>query len=310
MSDTSVDKLFDRLVEFPDMGAMSRYNSLIGIDEAKTRLEKLLGLLISPQSLMEWKQKYHPGADKLIERLLRRPPLVILAGDVGTGKTELGETIGDAVSRRSDRVPITLYPMSLSARGSGRVGEMTQLISSAFDLVYKEAKKFKKDNGASGGIILLVDEADALAQSRENAQMHHEDRAGVNAFVRGVDRIAESKLPAAVIMCTNRLSALDPAIQRRACEIFIFKRPNAEERRRLLTESLEGVEMSASSIDQLAELTGVGPTREYGFTYSDITQRLIPAIVLNAYPDRAITTESTSEVVETIQPTPPFEEEL
>ena len=34
-----------------------------------------------------------------------------------------------------------------------------------------------------GAVILLVDEADALAQSREAAQMHHEDRAGVNAFL-------------------------------------------------------------------------------------------------------------------------------
>jgi AAA+ superfamily predicted ATPase len=66
-----------------------------------------------------------------------------------------------------------------------------------------------------GAVILLVDEADALAQSREAAQMRHEDRAGVNAFIRGVDRIGNG-LPAAVIMCTNRLSALDPAVRRRA----------------------------------------------------------------------------------------------
>lgn len=70
--------------------------------------------------------------------------------------------------------------------------------------------------------MLLIDEADALAQSRENAQMHHEDRAGVNAFIRGIDRIANQKLPAAVLMCTNRLKALDPAVQRRAAEVLTF----------------------------------------------------------------------------------------
>jgi AAA+ superfamily predicted ATPase len=62
--------------------------------------------------------------------------------------------------------------------------------------------------------------------------MHHEDRAGVNAFIRGIDRIANEKLPAAVIMCTNRLSALHPAVRRRAAEVLSLSRP-AEEQRRL-----------------------------------------------------------------------------
>jgi hypothetical protein len=33
-----------------------------------------------------------------------------------------------------------------------------------------------------------------------------------------VDRIANAALPAAVIMCTNRLDALDPAVKRRAAD--------------------------------------------------------------------------------------------
>ena len=135
--------------------------------------------------------------------MLRRPPLVLLAGDVGSGKTELAETIGDAVARQ-EKINITLFPLSLSTRGQGRVGEMTQLISAAFDYTIEEAKKLKSSDGrARGAVILLIDEADALAQSRENSQMHHEDRAGVNTFIRGIDRIANAQLPAAVIMCTK-----------------------------------------------------------------------------------------------------------
>ena len=83
------------------------------------------------------------------------------------------------------------------------------MLSAAFDHVQEEAHKRKDTSGTSrGAVILLVDEADAIAQSREAAQMHHEDRAGVNAFIRGIDRLANSKLPAAVIMCTNRIGAL------------------------------------------------------------------------------------------------------
>jgi len=309
MTTSTIDELFDRRCNFPDMKAMARYQKLVGIDDLKVRLEKLLGLLINPASLLKWKKQYHPDADIIIDRVLRRPPLVILAGDVGTGKTELGETVGDSVARRFD-VPIELYPMSLSTRGNGRVGEMTRLISDAFGHVYDEASKLKRENSAAGGIILLVDEADALAQSRENAQMHHEDRAGVNAFIRGIDKLAEAGIPSVVIMCTNRLSALDPAIQRRACEVFIFERPTLKERFQILSESLSGTGLIESDIKELAVMTGETNNRKYGFTYSDITQRLLPAIVLNAYPDQKITMDSFRNVVQTIKPTPPFTEQI
>jgi hypothetical protein len=92
---------------------------------------------------------------------------VVLAGDVGSGKTELAETIGDAVARR-EKIDITLLPLSLSTRGQGRVGEMTQLLSAAFDYTIAEATKFKSGSGKTrGGVILLVDEADALARKRD-----------------------------------------------------------------------------------------------------------------------------------------------
>jgi hypothetical protein len=68
----------------------------------------------------------------VLKAVLHRPPLVILAGDVGSGKSELAETIGDAVARQ-EKIDITLFPLSLAARGQGRVGEMTQLLSTAFD---------------------------------------------------------------------------------------------------------------------------------------------------------------------------------
>ena len=78
--------------------------------------------------------------------MLRRPPLVVLAGDVGSGKTELAETIGDAVARQEE-IDITLFPLSLSTRGQGRVGEMTQLLSAAFEHTIAEATKLKGGAG-------------------------------------------------------------------------------------------------------------------------------------------------------------------
>ena len=237
----SLDELFERRVSFPDFEPQERLARLVGLDAHKERLAKILGLLVNPYGLQEWAEKHHPQARAAVDTVMRRPPLAVLAGDVGSGKTELAETIGDAVARQ-EGIDITLYPLSLATRGQGRVGEMTQLVSAAFDYTIEAAEKLKNPSGkARGAVLLLIDEADALAQSRENAQMHHEDRAGVNAFIRGIDRIANQKLPAAVLMCTNRLKALDPAVQRRAAEVLTFGRPDEAQRRYLLSSKLEGL---------------------------------------------------------------------
>lgn len=304
----SANDLFERRITYPDFGPQERLARLVGLDDHKERLTKILSVLVNPDGLDAWVRKHHPNGAGLLKTVQNRPPLVVLAGDVGSGKTELAETIGDAVARQ-EGIDITLLPMSLSARGQGRVGEMTQLIAAAFDYTVAEASKLTRGSGrATGALILLVDEADALAQSRENAQMHHEDRAGVNAFIRGIDRLGNGKLPAAVIMCTNRLASLDPAVKRRAAEILSFSRPSDEQRRYLLNSALAGMGFSASQIEGLVSATGSASGRPYGFTFSDITQRLLPGIVLDAYPSRAISAGRALEIAKATIPTPPFQE--
>jgi AAA+ superfamily predicted ATPase len=304
----NIDELFERRITYPDLAPRERLAALVGLDDHKSRLTKILALLVNPAGLENWAQKHHPKINGLLKTITRRPPLVVLAGDVGSGKTELAETIGDAVARQ-EGIDITLLPLSLSTRGQGRVGEMTQLLSAAFDYTIGEASKLKAASGkARGGIILLVDEADALAQSRENAQMHHEDRAGVNAFIRGIDRIGNGSLPAAVIMCTNRLNALDPAVRRRAADILQFQRPDDDQRRALLSGPLTELGFSAAHIEQFVKATGKIQGRAYGFTFSDLTQRFLPAIVLDAYPSKAVQPARAMEVAASIVPTRPFEE--
>ena len=302
----TTDDLFDGPITYPDVEARERLALLVGLDEHKARLAKILGLLINPAALESWASRFHPGASGLLEAVLRRPPLVVLAGDVGSGKSELAETIGDDVARR-EGVSITLLPMSLSTRGQGRVGEMTQLLSAAFDHTLEEARKLKGTNGTSrGAVILLVDEADAIAQSRGASQMHHEDRAGVNAFIRGIDRLSHGKLPAAVIMCTNRLGALDPAVQRRAADILTFTRPDSEQRVAMLAPHLRQLGFSEAQIAGVVAATGPCQHGDYGFTFSDLTQRLLPAIVLDAYPDGPVDADRALDITQAMIPTAPF----
>lgn len=300
-----VAALFERRICYPDPAAKQRLDRLIGIDDSKLRLSKIISLLVNRAGLERWARTHHPEAQLLLDTITRRPPLVILAGDVGSGKTELAETIGDMVAR-AENIDITLLPLSLTSRGQGMVGQMTTLLTAAFDYAATEAAKLKASRGSSGAIILLVDEADALAQSREAAQMHHEDRSGVNAFIRGIDRLANENLPAAVIMCTNRLGALDPAVRRRAADILSFDRPDEARRREILAPRLKPLGFSTAEVEMMVSLTGSRGRNEEGFTYSDLTQRLLPAIVLDAYPDHAVAPRRAFDVAREIVPTPPF----
>lgn len=305
------EDLFEPVLTYPDLDAAEQLSCLVGLDDHKERLHKMLTLLVVPSVLRGWATKFHGGAASLVNTVLAKPPLVILAGDVGCGKTALAESISDSVAREQ-RISVTLFPMSLRARGKGAVGEMTQLVSKAFDHTYSTAKKIHRGNDGRtrGATVLLIDEADALAQSREAAQMHHEDRAGVNALIRGVDRLANSRLPAAVIMCTNRFEALDPAVQRRAADILEFHRPDGKQRDQVLREPLCELGLSADDIGAIVRATGAkeqnGNPDSVGFTFSDLTQRLLPAIVLDAFPSGPVDARRALEVTQRMRPTRPF----
>ena len=91
--------------------------------------------------------------------------------------------------------------------------------------------------------------------------MHHEDRAGVDALLAGVDSLAGESVPVIVVMCTNRERALDPAVLRRAAGIFHFSRPGDDERRGVLAAALDGTGID----DEHAQRVGqrlTGPTRD------------------------------------------------
>lgn len=294
--------------EYPDPEASRRYAALVGIDGIKVRLQKGLSLAINQTSIIEWSQRHHKKQIAALGPLLSRPPLFILAGDVGVGKTALAESIGDVIAR-SEKISVYLYRMSLSSRGSGLVGEMTKLVTSAFDEVSQAATKFKSTSGKpKAACILFIDEADALVQARDADQMHHEDRAGVNAVIRGIDDVSAKKLPVAVIMCTNRLSSIDPAIQRRASDIILFSRPGQAQLEKIFHESFQDVGFSQPEIRQLVEEALPSKTRTAAFTFSDLTQRYLPQVILESYPDKPVTFKNALDILRQLEPTPSFKD--
>lgn len=301
--------LFSDVVTLPNSAVQRVYNELVGLDEIKMRLSKRARLLLNPRDLETWAQAHHSQPIALMKSLTASAPLFVFAGDVGTGKTALAESFGDDVARKGN-IEVVLYRMSLNSRGSGAVGEMTRLLTSAFDQVIASAKAQQGRSGqVRGGTILLIDEADALAQSRELSQMHHEDRAGVNALIRGVDELRKCGAPAIVVMCTNRLKSIDPAVRRRAAEIFGFHRPEPTQRLFVLKQSLGDLGFSDAQFQELVDLTGPQDHERLGFTYSDLRHRLLPSILIEAFPDQSVTYEMVRDVTARTKPSPPFLDE-
>src|SRR5439155_6701375 len=151
---------FETVKTFPDPEALERYGSLVGLDVVKEHLEKEAEIMLRPDLLNKWSTEKHGAKLPALEMLQRRPPLFVLAGDVGTGKTELSMTFGDNFAR-ANNIKVDLFCLSLRARGSGAVGEMTRLISDAFRHLRSACqKKPTGDKKPTSATILLIDEAD------------------------------------------------------------------------------------------------------------------------------------------------------
>ena len=299
-----MEDLFHPVVELPEPVRAERYRRLVGVDAIKDRLRREAQLLAHPGLLGEWLARHHGSGLPASALFTDRAPLFVFAGDVGCGKSALAESFGCDLAD-SLNLPVFLYRLKLTARGSGLVGEMTTLIGDAFTYLLAQGRKARGTRGPGSVFVLVVDEADALAQSRAAEQMHHEDRAGVDALLAGVDSLAGEAVPVLVIMCTNRERALDPAVLRRAAAIFHFSRPDEPQRRAVLAAALSGTEVGTEVISKLAAITGPAGGRP-GFTYSDLTQRLIPAAILAAFPDKPLTADIVLATAASTEATPEF----
>ncbi|HEX5556376.1 MAG TPA: AAA family ATPase [Gaiellales bacterium] len=291
---------FELRRELPDEDLQAQGKRLVGFAPRFARLERQMRLLVEVDTVRTWAERHHQGGEGLVAALGDRYPLVLFHGDVGTGKTASAEAAADALARLLD-VEGYLLKLSTRVRGIGHVGEMGTLISEAFDEALRIA-------GKSRFVTLLVDEGDALAFNRGAERAHHEDRVGVNTIIQKIDDARALNGRLLIILSTNRFTALDPAVVRRASLVESFGRPTAEERRELFEMTLSGVTVSPDELEALVAATG-----ELGgqlpFTFSDIQTRLIPAAVARAYPERALTAEDLSAAAADLEPSPSMEEE-
>ena len=194
---------------------------------------------------------------------------------------------------------IRVFETPTDIRAGGFVGDIGKRIVATF----KDAKsKLKKEEFG----ILIIDEADDLATSREQMQAHHEDRAGVNVLIKEIDQLENLEGRIAVILITNRGSAIDPAVKRRASLQIQFNRTEKEAIQKLLQGVLDGVEYTEAELDDLvAECL----KKEPGYTSSDIIRKVGENALIQAIKsDRPLSAKLLKEVIIETKPSPVFQQ--
>lgn len=255
----------------PQEDAQRRYEELIGIDEQK---EALLGELLTIFNLSpfkDWQKKHHPKGLPIASRFDSALPLIALTGDVGCGKTELAHSVASPLGKKLD-ARIVVFDTPSNIRGNGMVGELSSRITEVFTI----AKSKVPTNGYG---ILVIDEADDLATDRDQNQAHHEDRAGLNVLIKQVDLLKKSNTKLAVILITNRLGVLDPAVRRRFSLELTFDRPTGEVLASVFKKILEGTTFTEHDIKTLCTECD---KKENPFSYSDLFLRVARQSLLTA----------------------------
>lgn len=279
----------------PQKDLHRRYDSLVGLDAQKHQLLENLKLVFSTESIKAWQKKHHPKGLAILESALYITPLILLSGDVGCGKTELASCIGTPLSEALDKITIRVFETPSDTRGSGRVGELSARITAAFRSAASQLKPREKG-------ILIIDEADDLATGRDQQQAHHEDRAGVNALIKEIDRLKKEQILLAVLLITNRTRVMDPAILRRAMVDIRFQRPTGHQIQEVLEHLLEDVECSTEEIRQMVELCKAQTPL---FSYSDFFTRILKQALLRAKSqDQPYSANMLLETIQQTQPSP------
>jgi len=288
--------IFDNTLELPNSDIQERTKSLIGFEKKYNRIYTNLKLLLDQDSLVKWSKKFHKIELPVINQLKDKYPLIILAGDAGTGKTVSAESIADRMTRELKKEGFFLK-LSTRVRGEGLHGQMGNLVNDAFDELKKQAGKRRL-------AFLFIDEADAIATTRSTMQMHQEEKAAVNTLIQKIDEIRDLNGRAVVFMSTNRLHFIDEAVLRRASIILEFERPDDEERKELFSQSLSGIKLTEKELKNLSNLTSPEMNNNLGHSFSDIRLKILPEAIAKAYPDKPLSYDILVETITTISPSP------
>lgn len=171
------------------------------------------------------------------------PMTLLVYGPPGCGKNRLAREISRSLG-------LKLYMARLDGVISSYLGSTAKNIRAIFDFV----------DGTP--CVLFLDEFDAIAKLRDDAQELGELKRVVNSFLQNLDSIG---MQCVVIAATNHHQLLDAAVWRRFGYRLEFKYPSTELRSRMWKEFLDTVKMSDHEVEILTDLSE-------GFSGADIRE--------------------------------------
>jgi hypothetical protein len=166
---------------------------------------------------------------------------LLMYGPPGSGKTRLARHIATELG-------LPLYVARLDGLISSFLGSTSKNIRALFEF-------------ASGTpCVLFLDEFDAIAKLRGDAQEMGELKRVVNSFVQNLDSIGKQSI---IVAATNHQELLDSAVWRRFSYRVEFSYPTPEVRSVMWKQFLAPIDFTQKEIDLLVDLSE-------GFSGSDI----------------------------------------
>jgi hypothetical protein len=183
-------------------------------------------------ALTEWLTEIW-SADDLLAAGLKPRHRAVFTGKPGTGKT----TLAHHLAARLGLSMLVVQPELLQSKWVNQTGEQI-------------GRLFKMAGEANPPLMLFLDEFDALAQARSNAEQasDREHNKNVNVLLQ---RIEQHK--GFIIAATNFGQRLDPAIWRRFDVHIDIDLPSRFERERILARYLDPWGLPKAALRQLAE---------------------------------------------------------
>lgn len=150
--------------------------------------------------------------DEIRRHGLRVRSKLLFCGPPGCGKSLCAEVV-------AAELQMPLVTLRLDAVIASLLGETAGNLRKVFDAA------------RSRSIVLFLDEFDALARARSDANEHNEIRRVVNSLLMMIDRFDGNSV---LIAATNLEQTVDRAIWRRFDEVVVFDKPTTSQIRRLL----------------------------------------------------------------------------
>lgn len=183
---------------------LATFNRCILPDDVRETIEEAIVLVMHRDLFEKWGfvEHYEKGLTNSI--LLHGPP--------GTGKTMISESIAAVLGKN-------LLSLSTRELQSNIPGQVERNVADAF-------KRAESENA-----VVLLDECDSLLADRNDVGTIM--AAEINSLLTAIERF-----DGVVILTTNRLHVLDPALQRRIVAKVEVKMPTFEARKQIWVSSL------------------------------------------------------------------------